>query len=155
MKTELLPGGFHTTIRGLRCLGRLISGSGLDTAFVVEDIFGSVTLDQIIRATHYERSIEADQVLLQSLFDIWANEFSKTNSQMKDEIEQCAYLVEDALRESKDIGMFSVRIGELADKLEDIKFNSAVEQYDNEFLKFPMYKWARQYMNSVLDLLQH
>ena len=69
------PGGFHTVICALRCLGRTIEGSGLDDAWQNADRSSSVTVSQILNGNHYNRAIEAHQLTLQALFDLWLDKF--------------------------------------------------------------------------------
>ncbi len=73
------PGAFHTVICALRCLGRTIEGSGLDTAWQEADLYSGVIVSQIINSNHYNRAVEAHQITLQVLFDLWFEAFLENN----------------------------------------------------------------------------
>ena len=71
MDAKLSPGASHTSICALRCLRRTIKGSWLDDAW----LYSRLTVSQILIGNHYNRAIEAHEVTLQALFDLWFETF--------------------------------------------------------------------------------
>ncbi len=69
------PGAFHTSVCALRCLGKTIEGSGLDEAWVEADMYSTVTVHQIINGNHYSRAMDAHEITLQGLIDLWLEAF--------------------------------------------------------------------------------
>jgi hypothetical protein len=56
-------------------LGKTIEGSGIDEAWVEAEMYSSITVEQIINGNHYRRALEAHEVTLQILFDLWIEAF--------------------------------------------------------------------------------
>ena len=52
-----MMGMFHFTKVILRCAGRYLRGSGIEDAFIENDIFGKLTLNAVMEGRHYARSI--------------------------------------------------------------------------------------------------
>ena len=71
---ELL-GQFHICLCYVRCLGDMVEGSGLDTAWVEANIYSNVTAIQIINGKHYKRAIECHIITLEALSDLWWDAF--------------------------------------------------------------------------------
>lgn len=77
-------GSLHTVIAALKCLGKYIEGSGIDTAWQVSGMYGSATVSQIIEGRHIYRGIQAHTVTLIALYylkihsDIFSNEERQT-----------------------------------------------------------------------------
>ena len=74
-KWVVCPGAFHTSLCTLRCLGKTIEGSGIDEVWVEAEMYSSITVDQIINGKHYSRAMEAHEVTLQVLFNLWIEAF--------------------------------------------------------------------------------
>ena len=64
-------GALHTTMAALKCLGKYIEGSGLDTAWEAAGIYGSATVRQIIDGRHIYWCIEAQTITLIALFTLY------------------------------------------------------------------------------------
>ena len=77
-KWMLSPGGFHIAICTLRCLGRTIEHSGIDEAWN-RSLYSSTTVTQVINGKHYNRAIQAHEITLEVLFDLWISAFFKEN----------------------------------------------------------------------------
>ena len=78
-KWVLCPCAFHTVICALRCLGRAPEGSGLDESWQKADLYSKVTVMQIVNGGHYNRELQAHQITLQLLFDLWMESFFKAH----------------------------------------------------------------------------
>ena len=150
-KWVLCPGAFHTVLCVLRCLGRTIEGSGLDEAWQEADLYSSVTVTQIINGNHHKRALQAHQVTLQALFDLWLGAFLEGHPAVRDSLRSAAEELTDACRANQDI--HTAHQAFLV-KLESLNIEKQLLEYDVTHDKDPMYKWARMYMNQVMVLLQ-
>lgn len=65
-------GSLHTIIAALKCLGKYIEGSGIDTAWEISGLYGSATVNQIIEGRHIYRGIQAHTITLMALHHLYA-----------------------------------------------------------------------------------
>ena len=63
-KWVLCPGEFNTMLCALRCLGKTFEGSGIEEAWQEADLYGCVTVTQIINGNHHNRAVQGHQVTL-------------------------------------------------------------------------------------------
>ena len=103
-KLVFSPGGFHTLICALRCLGRTIEGSGLDDAWQEADLYSSVTVSHILNGNHYNRAIEAHRVTLQALFDLWLEKFLEDHHTVRDSLVASVKQLTEACKLKIDVG---------------------------------------------------
>ena len=75
-KWMLSPGGFHIVIFALRCLGRTIEHSEIDESWN-RSLYSSTTVAQMINGNHYNRAIQAHEITLEVLFNLWISAFFK------------------------------------------------------------------------------
>ena len=73
------PGPFHIVLCALRCLGATVESSGLDMAWIEAGLYSSITVVQILYGKHHNRALDAHQISLQALFDLWIEAFFKEN----------------------------------------------------------------------------
>ena len=64
----LRPGELHIVMAQLRCIGAYIENSGIDFCWTEADLYGPVTVKQIIEGKHMKRGVEAHMITLQTLF---------------------------------------------------------------------------------------
>jgi hypothetical protein len=150
-KWVLCPGAFHTVLCALRCLGRTIEGSGLDEAWQEADLYSSITVTQIINGNHYNRALQAHQITLQALFDLWLSAFLDDHPAVCDSLRSAAQELTEACRASHDVHAAHQAF---TMKLESMNLEKQLLDYDDSHDKDPMYKWARMYMKQVMVLLQ-
>ena len=83
----------------LKVIGKYISFSGLDEAFIEAEIYGPTTLQQIIGGK-YKRSFEAFPTLYMSLFQLYIKELFEIKTILKVALSEvaCLYL-EDKTRD--------------------------------------------------------
>ena len=72
LKGKVLPrlGELHTTMAALRALGSSIEYSGIDDAWLESNVYGSATIRQILKCTHYKRSIQAHIYTYMALYEL-------------------------------------------------------------------------------------
>lgn len=64
-------GALHITIAALKCLGKYIEGSGLDSAWETAGVYGSATVRQILDGRHIYRGLEAHMMTLLALHTLY------------------------------------------------------------------------------------
>ena len=86
LKGKVLPrlGELHVVMCALRALGLSIENSGIDNAWTEADVYGSVTTRQIIKCTHYKRSLCAHIYSYIALYELAIDQFLKDNPDLKD-----------------------------------------------------------------------
>lgn len=135
------PGQFHTVLCAIRCLGRCIEDSGLDTAWVEADIYSSVTVAQIINGKHYNRAIEAHQVTLEVLSDLYYDALFEDTPHVltyfKDSIDK---LLKDNISNAHI---------EIKNILHHLNFNNMVNEFDDKNKSNPNFQWYKMYMRQV------
>jgi len=67
----------------LRALGISMENSGIDDAWIEADVYGSVTTRQILKCTHYKRSLRAHTYTYVALYEMLLEEFFSDNPQLK------------------------------------------------------------------------
>ena len=79
LKGKVLPrlGELHIVMRALRALGSSIENSGIDDAWMETDVYGSATTRQIIKCTHYKRSLRAHIFSYMALYELAIDQFLK------------------------------------------------------------------------------
>jgi len=150
-KWVLCPGAFHTVLCALRCLGRTIEGSGLDDAWQEADMYSSITVTQIINGNHHNRALQAHQITLQTLFDLWLSAFLDDHPQVCESLCSAALEFTEACKVKHDVRTAHQTF---AMKLESMNLEKQLMDYDHTHEKNPMYKWARMYMKQIMVLLQ-
>ena len=135
----------------LRCLCRTIEGSGLDEAWQEADLYSSITVTQIINGNHHNRALQAHQITLQVLFDLWISAFLDDHPAVCDSLRSAAQELTEACQASNDV---ITAHQTFAMKLESMNLQKQLIDYDNSCGRDPMYKWARMYMKQVMVLLQ-
>ena len=145
------PGAFHTTLCALRCLGRTIEGSGMDDAWVEASLYSSVTVNQIINGSHYSRAIEAHEITLQVLFDLWIEAFFSERPTVRTALEESVELLSKACMSKH--GIYEAHRALLI-TVESLNLSKQLTDFDAKHSTNPMYQWARLYMKQVMTLLQ-
>ncbi len=145
------PGQFHTVLCGLRCLGATLESSGLDQAWVDADLYSSVTVVQILNEKHHNRAIDANQITLQVLFDLWIGVFFEHHPTLRQAIYVALHELTDVFKDGGDANSVQQKLLTLTQSLDLTKH---MDDFDRANDKYPMYKLARMYMKQVMNLLQ-
>jgi hypothetical protein len=150
-KWVVCPGAFHTSLCALRCLGKTIEGSGIDEAWVEADMYSSVTVNQIINGNHYSRAVEAHEITLQVLFDLWLDTFFEEQPTVRAALEKCVEQLSIACASKHGVHEAHV---ELLVTMESLNLSKQLSDFDNRHAAQPMFQWARLYMRQILTLMQ-
>ena len=129
----------------------MLDSSGLDEAWVEADLYSTVTTAQILSGKHHNRALDAHQITLQVLFDLWIDEFFKVNPTLREGLAAAIQDVQQVCHSNHGIGPAHAKLIETMEKL---KLMTHLAEYDQQNEKYPMYKWARMYMEQVFNLLQ-
>lgn len=145
------PGPFHVVLCALRCLGATIENSGLDEAWVHADIYGSLTATQILNGKHHNRALDAHQITVQVLFDLWIDSLFIRYPDLKDTMKTRIEKLLKACEGRKDVDN---AYQDILIMLKEIPLQERMEEYDEENKDNPLYQFLRIYMKQVLNLLQ-
>ena len=108
-------------------------------------------MTQIINGNNHNRAVQAHQVTLQVLVDLWLGAFLDDHPAVSDSLRSAAEVLTDACRTNQEVyAAYRAFIG----KLQSLNLEKQLLEYDVIHEKEPMYKWARMYMDQVLVLLQ-
>ena len=84
------PGELHIVMAELRCIGCYIENSGLDFCWTEADIYGPVTVRQILEGKHVMRGLDAHMITLQSLFTLHQQAFFETETDLLKDLSAAA-----------------------------------------------------------------
>ena len=148
-KWMLSPGGFHIIICALRCLGRIVEYSGIDEA-LTRTLYSSITVTQIINGKHYNRAIQAHEIILEVLFNLWISSFFKERPADYEALANVLSELIEACKKQKNVNTAHQNILKV---IEEINLEKQLYDFDKAHNDFPLYKWARMYMHQVTSLL--
>ena len=85
LKSQFIPrlGELHVVMAALRALGSSIENSGIDEAWIEADVYGPTTTRQILKCTHYKRSLCAHIYTYTALYEIALEQFYNDNPSLK------------------------------------------------------------------------
>jgi len=86
----LRPGELHIVMAQLRCIGCYIENSGLDFCWTEADLYGPVTVRQILEGKHVKRGLNAHMITLQSLFTLHQQAFFESESDLLKDLSTAA-----------------------------------------------------------------
>ena len=80
---DLFPviGMFHHAKVVMRCGGRLLTGSGMDSACIESGVFGAKILQQVLAATHYVRCLQGLLIISEMLDKLLFEAFWEANQE--------------------------------------------------------------------------
>lgn len=141
---------------GIRCLGKTVEHSGIDEAWIQAGLYSSVVVNQIINGSHYDRAVEAHEITLQALADLWLGEFFKENPLVLDTLSESMEKLVKACKaedsEDRDC-MVKEANRKLMMQMEHINLQKQLNDFDKDHEQFPLYTWVHMYMRQVLTLL--
>ena len=102
LKGKVMPrlGELHVVMCALRALGSSIENSGIDDAWIEADVYGSATTRQILKCTHYKRSLRAHIYSYMALYELAMEQFFKDNPDLVEVCQEASYEMEDACSEA-------------------------------------------------------
>lgn len=139
-------GSLHTIIAALKCLGKYVEGSGIDTAWEMCGMYGSTTVNQIVEGRHIYRSIQAHTVTLLALHSLYTQ--SVLTSEDPKTIQAISSVICDT---SQDKNEFKNSVLNVKQKLID----AGVFQKLNMIGSSPTAVFLCNYMRQVMNLLNY
>ena len=127
-----------------------MEGSGLDEAWQEADLYSKLTVSQILNGNHYNRAIEAHELTLQALFDLWLETFLEDHPIVHDTLSTSVKQLTDACRDK--IGVAKAHQTFLVE-IESLNHEKQLNEFDAISNTNSMSKWARIYMRQVMTLL--
>lgn len=79
----VMLGGFHMCKVLLACIGKYLTGSGVDLMFIETDLYGPGVTEQILNGSNYARSVNSFLLLGETLLRLQLTAFFKENSEGK------------------------------------------------------------------------
>jgi hypothetical protein len=155
-KWWLLPGAFHTSLCAVRCLGKTVEGSGIDESWFRSELYSEVVVNQIINGSHYNHAVEAHEITLQALTDLWLDEFFSELPAVRDALVSSTENLAEAFNmEDGEARKTAIREAhqKLLIEIESMNLEMQLQDFDRRRAMFPMYSWLRMYMHQVLALL--
>ena len=80
------PGELHIVFAFLHAIGIYIEGSGIDQIFVDANVYGYVTVEQIMKAKHMKRGMEAYTALYLTFHKLYLKEFFNKFPHMEEKL---------------------------------------------------------------------
>ena len=148
-KWMLCPGGFHIVLCSLRCLGKTVEHSGIDEAWS-RDLYSSITVNQILNGNHHNRAIQAHEITLEALFELWFTEFLKENQTVSEALSNSIERLSEACKREDGV---SEAHHNLLTVMEELNIEEQLTKFDKSHSHLPMFKWARMYMREVTALM--
>ena len=122
------------------------------------DLYGSVTSNQIINGKHqlingkhYGRALEAYEITLQVMNDLWDEAFSKERPVVRDALKSSVIQLSKACISREGVRAAHTK---LMVTLESLNLGEQLATFDQQHSANPLFQWARQYMRQVISLLQ-
>ncbi|KAE8288343.1 hypothetical protein D5F01_LYC12211 [Larimichthys crocea] len=157
LKQMVVPrlGELHVVMAALRALGAFMENSGIDDAWVEADVYGPATTRQILKCTHYKRSLHAHIYSYVALFEMALEEFFKDNPQLQDVCLKATDGVEAACSEGKDTNAESVKQANstLLEVLTTAEINTAFQKWKEHKSQNAMFKAMMNYLHRVETIL--
>ena len=99
LKGKVVPrlGELHVVMCALRALGSSIENSGIDDAWIESGVYGSATTRQILKCTHYKRSLLAHIHSYMALYDLKLEQFFKDNPDVLGICQEATCRLEEAI----------------------------------------------------------
>lgn len=147
----LRPGELHTVMAQLRTIGSFIENSGLDLSWVEADLYGPLTVKQILEGKHVKRGIQAHLTTLQALFMLYADAFFKECPAVRLECSAKTDILNTACKDgdNKDIQRAHT---ELVNTIETLAVVEKMKKFDEDVSKKPLPQAICQYMQMVLEM---
>lgn len=98
LKDKVMPrlGELHAVMCALRALGSSIENSGIDDAWIEADVYGPSTTRQILKCTHYKRSLRAHIYSYMALYELAMEQFLKENPDLIEVCKKASHEMEEA-----------------------------------------------------------
>ena len=132
----------------LRCFGRTIEHSGIDEAWN-RSLYSNTTVTQIINGKHYNHAIQAHEITLEVLFDIWISAFFKEKPAVYEALANVLSELVESCRSKMNVNKAHQNIMKV---IEEINLEKQLYDFDKAHNDFPLYKWARMYMRQVIGI---
>ena len=98
LKRKVMPrlGELHVVMCDLKGFGSSIENSGIDDAWIESGVYGSATTRQILKCTHYKRSLRAHIYSYMPLYELAIEQFLDENPDLKEKCQDASFKMENA-----------------------------------------------------------
>ena len=159
LKKKIIPrlGELHTVMAALRALGTSIENSGIDDAWIEGDIYGPATTRQILKCSHYKRSLCAHIHTYMALYELALEQFFTEMPHLKEVCIEPTKKLQDAITKTAGISNRSegVKLANtsLLHVLENEKVFQMLKEWENQKSSNAMFKSLMNYLHRVEAIL--
>ena len=155
LKRTVVPrlGELHVVMAALRALGVFIENSGIDDAWIEADVYGAATTRQILKCTHYKRSLRGHIYSYVALYEIALEEFFKENPQLKDICWEATEQVEAACSEKNKSAKAESANNTLLEAFTTAEVVETFTEWEVQRSKHAMFKSIMNYLHRVETIL--
>ena len=146
----LRPGELHIVMAQLRCIGAYMENSGLDFSWIEADLYGPLTVRQILEGKHVKRGVEAHLVTLQALFMLYQNAFFK---EYPDVFQQLADIADEIARLFAEDSCVQEAHQKMMQALVSLRVMEKMTQFNMKNDKQPLQQVMLNYMQMVLEMM--
>ena len=147
----LRPGELHIVMAQLRAIGAFVENSGLDTCWIESDLYGPATVKQIIGRKHVKRGETAHLVTSEALFALYQEALFRKHPTLCANVKQSAKQLGEACVDGTKEEV-KARHAELV-QIVTTEIAEKVKTFDSSQEEIPMFKFAREYMKMVMEML--
>ena len=146
----LRPGELHIVMAQLCTIGAYIENSGLDLCWTEADMYGPLTVKQILEGNHVKRGVEAHVVTLQALSNMYQVPFLEQHQDIVEPLTTAAKKLRQACNDGNNIQQHEnmMQVMQLFHVLEKMS------QFDQQKMQRPLFIVMREYMQMLMAMLQ-
>ena len=155
LKSQFVPrlGELHVVMAALRALGSSIENSGIDEAWLEADVYGPATTRQILKCTHYKRSLCAHIYTYTALYEMALEVFYKDNPSLKQSCTKAANNVQEACHNAEHTTSVKQANTNILHFLADNKVFEKFQDWEKQKSKNAMFKSMMNYLHRVETIL--
>lgn len=150
----LRPGELHTVMAQLRTIGSYMENSGIDFCWVEAELYGPVTVKQILEGKHVKRGVQAHLTTLQALFMLFAQAFFQENGGIKEQCEDKAQALNMACKSGDRLTMQMAHT-DMVQTIESLQISDEMKKFVKQVAKKPLSSAILQYMLMVTEMLNY
>ena len=140
----LRTGELHIVMAELRSIGGYIDNSGIDLSWIEANLYGPVTVKQILNCNHIARGLTAHIVSLEALFNLYQEAFFEQHLELKDDEQQKS--------NKNDVQYCHANLINVIESL-DVMDIYKMSRFDASKCSHPLVKFTRQYMQMVMEMM--
>ena len=146
------PGELHIVFAFLHAIGIYIEGSGIDQVFVDANVYGCVTVEQIMKGTHMKRGMEAYTTLYLTFHKLYLKEFFNKFPHMEEKLSSLLSSYLGNFDESDTFGHLRCNHDDVLNLITGIEIFEFFERFDGQLHHQPRFLRNCMQMYEILLL---